>query len=52
MLSATSRHVGSWTIEAITADWDGYRAASAEMRTAMRRRIADEKAILYPLLTA
>ena len=34
----------------IVADWDGYRRASAEMRESMRRRIADEQAILYPLL--
>lgn len=50
MLSATSRHVGSWTIDRVVADWDGYRAASIEMRKAMRRRIATEKAVLYPLL--
>lgn len=50
MLSASSRHVGDWTIERITADWRGYRAASADMRKAMRARIALEKKILYPLL--
>ncbi|NYT42830.1 hypothetical protein HZY97_18800 [Sphingomonas sp. R-74633] len=50
MLSATSRHVGAWTIERVVADWPGYRAASIEMRKAMRARIATEKSILYPLL--
>jgi len=50
MLSASSRHVGSWTIEQVLADWDGYRAASTAMRAAMRKRIHEEKAILYPLL--
>jgi hypothetical protein len=50
MLSATSRHVGTWTIERVVADWQGYRAASAEMRKAMLARIATEKSILYPLL--
>ncbi len=50
MLAATSKHVGHWTIEQVVADWEGYRTASAAMRTAMRARIAAEQAILYPLL--
>jgi hypothetical protein len=48
--SASSRHVGGWTIDRVVADWQGYRAASTEMRAAMRARIAAEKAVLYPLL--
>lgn len=50
MLAATSSHVGEWSIDAILADNDGYRAASATMRKAMRERIATERAVLYPLL--
>jgi hypothetical protein len=50
MLFASSRHVGGWPIERIRREWQGYRAASAEMRRAMRARIEMEKAILYPLL--
>lgn len=50
MLSASTRHVGQWTIDAVLADWAGYRAASAMMRKSMRRRIADEQSLLYPLL--
>lgn len=50
MLVASSRHIGSWTIEQVAANWDGYRAASAVMRRAMRARIAAEQTALYPLL--
>jgi hypothetical protein len=50
LLSASSRHVGTWTIEQVLADWDGYRAASTAMRATMRKRILEEKAVLYPLL--
>ena len=50
MQSASSRHVGAWSIGRVLEDWDGYRAASAEMRGAMRERIATEKRVLYPLL--
>ena len=48
--SASSRHVGAWSIRKVVEDWDGYRAASADMRAAMRERIAAEKRLLYPLL--
>lgn len=44
------RHVAAWTNEAILADWPGYCRASAEMTFSMRRRIAVEQALLYPLL--
>ena len=50
MLSASSRHIGTWTIDQILADWGGYRLASAMMRKSMRARIDAERAILYPLL--
>ena len=46
----SSRHIGSWTMRAILADWMGYRRASKAMRATMLRRIAEEKAVLYPLL--
>jgi len=50
MAVESSEHIVGWTMANIVADWDGYRRASAEMRESMRRRIADEQAILYPLL--
>jgi len=46
----SSRHIGDWTMRAILADWQGYRLASKAMRSAMLQRIAEESAILYPLL--
>jgi hypothetical protein len=46
----SSHHVGKWSIHAILADPEGYRAASAAMRKSMRGRIAAEKSTLYPLL--
>jgi hypothetical protein len=52
LLVQSSEHIGQWTIRAIAADWPGYRRASAQMRANMLRRIADESAILYPLLKA
>jgi hypothetical protein len=49
-LHASARHVQNWTMTTIAQDWDGYRAASAEIRTAMRTRIEREKAVLYAFL--
>lgn len=48
----SAAHVAKWTPEAVLADFAGYRAASAAMRRDMRARIAEEGAILYPLLQA
>ena len=50
MLIESSEHIGRWTARSIAADWAGYQRASAAMRSDMIRRIADEIAILYPLL--
>ncbi|WP_343519779.1 hypothetical protein [Sphingomonas sp.] len=50
MIAASSRHVGRWTMNEVLADWEGYRAASAAIRGAMRGRIAQEQRALYPLL--
>ena len=46
----STRHIGSWTMHAILADWIGYRRASRLMRTAMLQRVAEESEVLYPLL--
>jgi hypothetical protein len=46
----TSQHIARWTMPSIVADWDGYRGAAADIGRIMLRRIADESAILYPLL--
>lgn len=52
MAVESSTHIGRWTMRAIIADWEGYRASSAAMRSQMQRRISEEAAILYPLLEA
>lgn len=47
---SSSRHVSTWTLGEALRDWPGYRAASHAMRSEMHRRIAEEKALLGPLL--
>lgn len=46
----STRHVAAWSLDRIVENWTGYLRASAEMLTAMRRRVEREKTVLYPLL--
>lgn len=48
---ASSEHVNNWTSQSIEKDWDGYRAASREIRRMMEEQIERERAILLPRLT-
>jgi hypothetical protein len=48
----SAAHIHRWTMQTIAADWPGYCAASLAIRTAMRRRIAAERAIFHPMLRA
>jgi len=48
--AASTAHIGAWTLQQVTADWEGYCRASAQMRAIMRAQIAAEKAALYPRL--
>lgn len=48
----TSQHIAKWRMSSVVEDWQGYRAASAEFGQMMLRRIADERAVIYPLLEA
>jgi hypothetical protein len=48
LTAQSSAHVRTWTREAIQADWEGYRNASAQIRSAMRDRIAREQILLFP----
>jgi len=50
VLAASRMHVGDWSTDRVMAEWAAYREASARMRETMRRRIAAEQIILYPLL--
>jgi len=49
-LAAGSKHVAKWTIEAIEANWTGYRDETRKVRDLWLRAIEEEKRILYPML--
>ena len=44
--AASTAHIARWTPQAITADWDGYRTASQEMRASMQSQIVREARLL------
>lgn len=46
----STQHIGSWTLRQIADRWSDYCAASTRMRADMRKRIRDEKELIYPLL--
>lgn len=48
--STSSEHISTWVTETIARDWSGYQRASSTMRRSMRARVAEEMAVLYPLL--
>jgi hypothetical protein len=48
--SASREHTAKWVPETIARDWPGYQRASNAMRRSMRARVAEEMAVLYPLL--
>ncbi|GGB40517.1 hypothetical protein GCM10011380_32500 [Sphingomonas metalli] len=51
-MDRSANHVSTWSLQAIASDWPAYRRASAEIRDAMRLRIKEEAALLYPILSA
>lgn len=50
VLTQSLDHVHSWSMREILSDWDGYRMASGRMRQSLRDQVAEERALLYPLL--
>ncbi|MET3710086.1 hypothetical protein ABIC65_000766 [Sphingomonas trueperi] len=46
--AASSRHIGTWTLRQVVADWPGYVRASNTMRAALRREVEREVAVLTP----
>ncbi|USI72679.1 hypothetical protein [Sphingomonas morindae] len=48
--ATSAAHVTRWPSEAVAADWPSYRQASHAILAMMAARIAEERAILYPLL--
>lgn len=51
-LVTSAHHIAEWTPREITARWSEYCEASRAMRAAMRKRVAREIEILYPLLSS
>lgn len=49
-LAAGSNHVAKWSIEAIEANWTGYRDETRKVRDLWLKAIEQEKLVLYPLL--
>lgn len=49
-LVASANHIAKWSPAEIGARWADYCAASHSLRTAMRSRVREEQALLYPLL--
>jgi len=48
--TVSNEHTTRWVPETIAQDWPGYQRASSAMRRSMRARVAEEMAVLYPLL--
>lgn len=48
--AVSNAHVARWTADKAVADWAGYRRASFAMTGSMRKRVAAEKEVLYPML--
>lgn len=46
----SASHIAKWTLQEIAAHWSEYCSASRSLRAAMRDRIREEQAVLYPLL--
>jgi hypothetical protein len=46
----SEQHIAAWSADAAAKDWRGYQRASSGRRRSMRARIAEEMAVLYPLL--
>jgi hypothetical protein len=49
-LEVSTRHIGTWGLRQIAADWPGYCHASVNMRQSLRELIAADRETLYPLL--
>ena len=46
----SSNHIAKWDAECVLRQWPEYQAASAGVIASMRDRVAQEQAVLYPLL--
>ncbi|MEH3046192.1 hypothetical protein [Sphingomonas adhaesiva] len=46
----SSRHVTHWSLDAVQADWPGYRKAVARLLRGVETRIVKEKSVILPAL--
>jgi hypothetical protein len=49
-MTASSEHIGTWSLREIVKNWPGYCQTSLAVRRSMRAQIEAEKAALYPLI--
>ena len=49
-LEASTKHIGTWGLRELVADWPGYVRTAAGMRQSMRDLIAADRDLLFPLL--
>ncbi len=49
-MTASSDHIGTWSLREIMKDWPGYCLASQQIRRSMRDQIELERRTLYPYL--
>jgi hypothetical protein len=47
---ASSKHVATWSSQAIASDWAGYRQASSQIRAMMKEQIRREEKVLVERL--
>lgn len=50
MMRRSASHVGNWALKTIFNDWQGYCAASRQIRAHMKAHIEMERQTLYPML--
>jgi hypothetical protein len=52
LFKAMVDHVTTWSLRELVKDWPGYCAASNALQPPLLERVAEEQAVLYPLLEA
>jgi hypothetical protein len=50
LLSQSAAHISRWTAPAVEQDWAGYCQASHAIREQMKRELAAERRLLFPIL--
>jgi hypothetical protein len=50
MMRRSAQHVHQWTMHTICQDWEGYCAASRDIRALMKAHVELEQQLIYPML--